>query len=86
MSKSLWKELLKSAFETEEIELTCEECFEGLDEYVELLLEGMDPAEVMPLLKQHLNQCNCCTEEIKAMMVMLQDATKDAQTSSSEGN
>ena len=54
MSKSLWKNLLKSALETEEIEITCEECFEGLDAYVELLLEGMDPAEVMPMVKQHL--------------------------------
>ena len=83
MSESLWKKLLKSALETEEIELTCEECFDGLDAYVELLLEGMDPAELMPMLKQHLNQCNCCTEEVKAMMVMLQDAAKDVQASSS---
>lgn len=85
MSESLWKKLLKSALETEELELTCEECFEGLDSYVELLLEGMDPAEVMPMVKQHLNQCNCCTEEVKAMMVMLQDAAKDTQASSSPG-
>ena len=84
MSESLWKTLLKSALETEEIELTCEECFDGLDSYVELLLEGMDPAEVMPLVKQHLNQCNCCTEEVKAMMVMLHDAARDTQASSTQ--
>ena len=84
MSVSLWKKLLQSALETEEIEITCDECFDGLDSYVELLLEGIDPAEIMPMVKQHLNQCNCCSEEIEAMMVILQDATKDTPASSKQ--
>lgn len=71
---SLWQTLLKSVLETEDFELTCEECFNVLDLYADLLLEGADPAKLMPTVKQHLSQCNCCESELEALMVMLQDA------------
>ena len=71
---SLWQALLKSAFETEEYEIDCEECFNLLDMYAELLIEGTDPAEIMPTVKQHLKQCNCCDRELEALMVMIQEA------------
>jgi hypothetical protein len=81
MSDSLWQTLLKSALETEEYEISCEECFEVLDLYTDLILEGTDPNEIMPLVKQHLQQCNCCTNELEAMIVMIQDALKNTKTS-----
>jgi hypothetical protein len=71
---SLWQTLLKSVLETEEFEITCEECFNLLDLYADLLLEGADPAKLMPTVKQHLKQCNCCEGELEALMVMIQDA------------
>jgi hypothetical protein len=77
MSDTLWKTLLKSALETEEYEISCEECFEVLDLYADLILDGTEPSEIMPLVKQHLKQCNCCTRELEAMVVMIQDAAKN---------
>ncbi len=72
----LWQTLLKSALETEEYEISCEECFTGLDMYAELLLEGSDPNQVMPMIEQHLKQCHCCEIELEALMVMIQDAVQ----------
>ena len=77
MSNSLWQTLLKSALETEEYEITCEECFDVLDLYADLILDGADPSEIMPLVEQHLHQCNCCARELEAMMVMIQEAAKN---------
>ena len=59
MSKELLQELLKSALETQEYEITCEECFELMDQYADLLIDGTDPAKLMPLVTQHLKMCNC---------------------------
>ena len=81
MSDSLWQTLLKSALETEEYEISCEECFDVLDLYTDLILEGTDPDEIMPLVAQHLKQCNCCINELEAMMVMIQDAIKNTRAS-----
>ena len=80
MSNSLWLTLLKSALATEDYEISCEECFDVLDLYTDLILEGTDPDEILPLVTQHLKQCNCCTNELEAMMVMIQDAIKNTKT------
>ena len=74
---ALWQALLKSALETEEYEISCEECFGVLDLYADLILDGTDPDEIMPLVEQHLRQCNCCANELEAMVVMIQEAAKD---------
>ena len=81
MSNSLWQTLLKSALETEEYEISCEECFNLLDLYADLILDGTTPSEIMPMVKQHLKQCNCCVNELEAMMIMIQEAAKDANIS-----
>lgn len=83
---SLWLSLLKSALETEEYEITCEECFEVLDMYADLILDGADPAQIMPLVKQHLNQCNCCARELEALVVMIQEAAKESNMLSPAGD
>jgi hypothetical protein len=76
MNKKLLQMLLKSALETEEYEITCEECFEVMDQYADLILDGTDPAEIMPLVTQHLKMCQCCTGELEAMVMMIQEAAK----------
>ncbi len=70
----LWQALLKAALETEEYEIGCKECFDLLDMYADQLLDGANPAELLPTVKQHLKQCNCCDRELEALMVMLKDA------------
>jgi hypothetical protein len=71
---SRWQSLLQSILETEEYEIDCRECFDLLDTYAELLLEGDNSDEIMPTVKQHLKQCNCCVNELEALMIMIDKA------------
>jgi hypothetical protein len=61
---------------TEEEEIDCDACNQEVDKYVELLKEGQDPTEVMPLVEQHLKVCDCCTEELKALLEALESIEK----------
>lgn len=80
MAKKMWQILLESALEAEEYEISCMECFDLLDQYADLLLEGTDPNEIMPAVKQHLNHCPGCTEEFTSLIIMLQEAAKNHQS------
>lgn len=44
-------------------EVSCEECFERLDEYVDLELAGSDPETRIPGMGAHLAGCPACTED-----------------------
>jgi hypothetical protein len=46
-----------------EPEVTCEECFECLDRYVDLELAGADADAAVPGLRQHLQGCAACRED-----------------------
>jgi hypothetical protein len=48
-------------------EVGCEECFERLDEYVELELAGLDAETSIPGLRAHLDGCPACREEHVAL-------------------
>jgi hypothetical protein len=44
-------------------EVTCEQCFELLDEYVELELAGADADRRHPGMLEHLHGCPACRED-----------------------
>jgi len=44
-------------------EVSCEECFELLDEYVDLELAGEDADARLPGLREHLQGCPACHED-----------------------
>ena len=48
-------------------EVGCDECFELLDEYVELDLAGADPDVKLPGLRAHLTGCPACREEYEGL-------------------
>jgi hypothetical protein len=52
-------------------EIGCDECFDKLDRFVEMELNGKDAAEAMPLVQDHLTRCRDCHEEFEALMVAL---------------
>jgi hypothetical protein len=72
MGQQTWQTLLQTILETEPDEIDCVECFEVLDQYVELILTELDPTQLMPLVKQHLKNCPCCSHQFEALLVMLQ--------------
>jgi hypothetical protein len=46
-----------------EPELTCEECFEQLDLYVDLEVAGADADRAVPGMRAHLAGCPACLED-----------------------
>jgi hypothetical protein len=52
-------------------DIGCEECFERLDEYVELELAGRDAEAVVPGMRTHLDGCPACREEHESLTALL---------------
>jgi hypothetical protein len=48
-------------------QVSCEECFERLDEYGELELEGADAETRVPGMRAHLDGCPACREEHESL-------------------
>ena len=48
-------------------EVSCEECFERLDEYVDAELAGRDPEREVPGMAAHLEGCPACREEHESL-------------------
>ena len=55
-------------------ELTCEECFEQLDRYVELELAGAGADEQVPGMRPHLAGCPACDEDHASLLAYLSEA------------
>jgi hypothetical protein len=52
-------------------DIGCEECFERLDEYVELELQGRDAEAQVPGMRAHLDGCPACREEHESLHALL---------------
>jgi len=52
-------------------ELTCEECFDRLDRYVELELAQAEPDELIPGMRAHLQGCPACSEDHESLLGLL---------------
>ena len=62
------KETIKRLLGPAEPELLCDECFEKIDQYVDLELEGRAAAdEKIPGMRPHLDGCPACREEYESL-------------------
>jgi hypothetical protein len=52
-------------------ELTCEQCFDQLDRYVELELAGSDADAAIPGMHAHLEGCSACAEDRDSLRELL---------------
>ncbi|HEX8206770.1 MAG TPA: hypothetical protein VF587_11990 [Solirubrobacteraceae bacterium] len=57
------RELIARLLGPEGPEVTCEECFELLDEYVDLEGAGKDADARLPGMRAHLQGCPACNED-----------------------
>jgi hypothetical protein len=62
------KQLLHAIYSTQLDELSCDECFEIVDRYAEMIAAGADAADVLPLVQDHLDRCPPCREEFEALI------------------
>ena len=49
-------------------EISCDEIYKKLDEYVEREANKKDAAQLMPLIRHHLDTCPDCCEEYEALL------------------
>ena len=52
-------------------ELTCDECFEQLDRYVEVELAGRDADAAVPGMQAHLQGCPACAEDHDSLRALV---------------
>jgi hypothetical protein len=53
-------------------ELTCEQCFEQLDRYVELEVSGAPADDLVPGMRAHLEGCAACGEEHASLRALIE--------------
>ena len=54
-----------------EPDISCEQCFEELDRYVELELAGADATAEVPGMRVHLAGCPACNEDYQSLRAFL---------------
>lgn len=57
--------------------MSCAELYEKLDEYVEREMNKKDAAELMPLIREHLDFCPDCCDEYEALLDVLNKSSKN---------
>jgi hypothetical protein len=67
-------ELIRVLLGPEGPELTCDECFEQLDRFVELELAGRDAEAAVPGMNAHLRGCPACHEEHDSLLALARDS------------
>jgi hypothetical protein len=57
-------------------EISCEDLYTRLDEYVEREVDQKDAAQIMPIIREHLDVCPECCEEYEALLDVLSKSSK----------
>ena len=58
-------------------DMSCSELYEKLDEYVEREMNKKDAADLMPLIREHLDFCPDCCDEYEALLDVLNKSSKN---------
>jgi hypothetical protein len=65
--RAAFKALIGEIADTRDVESGCDACFEQLDRFVEIELSGLNAAQAMPLVQEHVEICGECREEFEAL-------------------
>jgi len=65
------RRLLKAVLGPKGPELTCEECFEQLDRYVDMELTNADADAAIPGMRAHLDGCPACHEDHESLKALV---------------
>jgi hypothetical protein len=63
--------LLKRVLGPHDPELSCDECFDQLDRYVELERANAEANEMIPGMRAHLEGCPACNEDHESLLALL---------------
>jgi hypothetical protein len=68
------RELIGRLLGPEGPELTCEQCFDLLDHYVDLEVAGAPADERVPGMRAHLAGCSACDEDHASLLAFVSAA------------
>ena len=71
MNRPMGDETMRRLLGPADRELLCDECFEKLDEYVELELQGAQADDRIPGMRAHLEGCPACREDYDSLAELL---------------
>jgi hypothetical protein len=57
----------------------CDEVYAKIDQYVEREVDKKDAAQLMPLVREHLDMCSECCEEYEALLDVLEKTSKESK-------
>ena len=60
-----------------EEDVPCDEVYARIDEYVEREVGQKDAAQLMPLVREHLDLCSECCEEYQALLDVLEKTSQE---------
>jgi hypothetical protein len=80
MSEAKSDELLRRLLGPTGPELSCEQCFEELDRYVEFEIAGTDPDSRIPGMRAHLEGCPACAEDYESLRDLVAARRPPAET------
>jgi hypothetical protein len=61
-------------------EVSCEQCFEELDRYVELELAGADAEAAIPGMQAHFEGCSACAEDHESLRALLVSQAREGSS------
>ena len=80
MSEAKRDEVLQRLLGPDGPELSCEQCFEELDRYVEFEVAGADPDMRIPGMRAHLEGCPACAEDYDSLKDLVTRTGPPAET------
>jgi hypothetical protein len=69
------EEAIKRLLGPADPELLCDECFDRLDQYVDLQLQGGAADDRIPGMRAHLDGCPACHEEYESLLELAREQT-----------
>lgn len=67
MKRDRFERWLKNIYETQDEEISCNDCFDQVSRFVELEISSQNAPAQMPQVQQHLDQCRACREEYETL-------------------
>jgi uncharacterized protein with PIN domain len=72
LNTDILKNMLRAVIATKEVEIGCDDCYEKLNKFIEMEINGKSPEQAMPLVKDHLDRCKDCRQEYEALLKAIQ--------------
>ncbi len=76
LSTDSLRQIVAMSLATADTEMSCGECDLEVDRFAEMTLAGLDAAEALPIVEEHLERCPCCHLEFEALMDALRAAER----------